>query len=121
VSQIAAYIRPALGTGTAELDAGLYRLVEDAAAATLPPLARARDGCRAARIHPWQGAVARGRTAYLAYLDARVDALADTAGLGAAAGTEHPEQERLLRQARRRLVAAAPDDAGGRRIERLLR
>jgi hypothetical protein len=114
------YIRPAVFRLSPDLRAGLYGLVGEAAAAGTPVLVQARDGCRAQRPQRWHTALGRARTAYLAYLDARLDVDRAMARDGSQVYVQHPELADLHDRAVSALVAAAPDAEAARRARALL-
>jgi hypothetical protein len=85
------YILPAVFRLSPDLRAGLFELVGEAAAADTPQLVEAREGCRADRPQRWHTALGRARTAYLAYLDARLDVDRAIARDGSQVYVQHPE------------------------------
>ena len=114
------YILPAVFRLPPDLRAGLFELVADGAATDTPQLVEAREGCRADRPQRWHTALGRARTAYLAYLDARLDVDRAIARDGSQVYVQHPELADLHDRAVSALVAAAPDAEAARRARSLL-
>jgi LacI family transcriptional regulator len=84
VSIMSNYIRPALRAGQpAQLEAGLYRLVAQAAGTAVPELERAAAGCAGGAERAWQVSLKDARAAYRDRLDAQVAVLRATARDGA--------------------------------------
>lgn len=114
------YILPAVFRLSPDLRAGLFELVGEAAAAGTPPLVDAREGCRADRPQRWHTSLGRARTAYLAYLNARLNVDRAIARDGSQVYVQHPELADLHDRAVNALVAAAPDAEAARRARSLL-
>jgi hypothetical protein len=121
LSMINNYIQPALRPDVSpELEAGLYRLVAQTAARALPPIERARTGCRAVSIHRWQPGLRSAQGSYLSYLEARITALQAASIDGEQAFADQSELDESRDRARDRLTAVAPDRAQAQRAQRLL-
>jgi len=114
------YILPAVFRLSPDQRAGLLTLVSEAATADTPQLVKAREGCRVEHPQPWHTALGRARTAYLAYIDARLDVDRAIAGDGSQVYVQHPDLDDLHDRAVSALVAAAPDAEAARRVRSLL-
>jgi hypothetical protein len=109
------YIQPAISSGPApDVRAGLYELVQQAAAGSLPTLRAARAGCRRVDLLPWHSGLRTAHASYLAYVDDELAVAQAIAAEGSEIYAERPRLLRLRERASAALTATAPDDAAGR-------